>query len=81
MAQSRAGARVLRTTDRGGTWALVAGVPGEFQPTPGLVAGPEVPGRFFMATFSGEVHTSGDSGATWRLLAEGLPATFRMIAA
>ncbi len=78
---ARTGARVLRTTDRGGTWAPVAGVPGEFQPTLGLVADPEVPGRFFMATFSGEVHTSGDSGATWRLLAEGLPATFRMIAA
>jgi photosystem II stability/assembly factor-like uncharacterized protein len=78
---ARTGARVFRTVDRGHTWAPVAGVPDAFQPTPGLVADRDVPGRFFMATFSGEVYASDDDGATWRVHAEGLPATFRMIAA
>lgn len=78
---ARTGARVLRTTDRGQTWTVSSGLPELFQPTPGLVADPESPGRFFMATFSGEVYVSDNSGAAWRLHASGLPATFRMIAA
>ena len=78
---SRTGARVLRTADRGRSWQAGLGVPEAFQATPGLVADPEVPGRYFMATFSGEVYASEDGGAVWHLHAEGLPATFRMIAA
>jgi photosystem II stability/assembly factor-like uncharacterized protein len=77
----RSGARVLRTADRGRTWAPASGLPDVFAPTPGLIADPEAPGRFFMATFSGEVFASDDGGAIWRLHAEGLPSIFRMIAA
>ncbi len=78
---TRTGARTYRTTDRGRTWAPVTGLPEAFQPVPGLVADPDVPGRFFLAMFSGEVFVSADAGATWDLLTEGIPTPLRMIAA
>ena len=81
---TRTGARVLRTSDRGRSWIpgrVPEGVSEAFAPTPAVVADPTEPGRFFLATFSGEVWVSVDGGASWAMHAEGLPAIFRMIAA
>jgi len=63
----------LRSVDGGGNWVLTLSVSGQW--CNDLVIDPEEPDAVYAAMYSRGIYKSSDAGATWTLLAGGLPTS------